>query len=194
MCESDKIKLKLKENLRFDSVELINFINLSSEEVEMVRIWRNHPEVKRWMYNDRYITKEEHLNFISSLKMDERNFYYLVKKDSLNVGVLSLNRVDLYNRNSYFGIYANPFERLPYAAVVLEKALLKLAFEVANLHTLKLEVIENNERAIKFYKRMGFKEEGRLREFVYREGRWLDVIIMGMTEEEYKNAYGKNRG
>ncbi|MGB9874387.1 MAG: GNAT family N-acetyltransferase [Hydrogenobacter sp.] len=42
-------------------------------------------------------------------------------------------------------------------------------------------MIETNERAINFYKRMGFREEGRLREFVFKEGRWLDVIVMGMT-------------
>ncbi|MDW8097566.1 MAG: GNAT family N-acetyltransferase, partial [Aquificaceae bacterium] len=63
-----------------------------------------------------------------------------------------------------------------------EKSAMALAFEVAKLHTLKLEVIEDNERAISFYKRMGFVEEGRLREFVFKEGRWKDVIVMGMVK------------
>jgi len=192
MCEIDKIKLRLKENLNFDSVELINFTNLTYEEVEMIRELRNHPDVKKWMYNDKDITKEEHLNFMSRLKIDERNFYYLVKNNNLNVGVIYLNKVDFYNRNAYFGLYANQFGKTPYTAVVLEKALLKLAFEVASLHTLKLEVIENNERAIKFYKRIGFKEEGKLRDFVFRDDKWFDVIVMGMTEGEYRNVQGKN--
>jgi UDP-4-amino-4,6-dideoxy-N-acetyl-beta-L-altrosamine N-acetyltransferase len=54
------------------------------------------------------------------------------------------------------------------------------------LHTLKLEVLENNERAINFFKKLGFKEEGRLREFVFKEDIWYDAIIMGITEKEYK--------
>jgi len=61
-----------------------------------------------------------------------------------------------------------------------------LAFEHLKLHTLKLEVLENNERAINFFKKLGFKEEGRLREFVFKEDIWYDAIIMGITEKEYK--------
>ena len=61
-----------------------------------------------------------------------------------------------------------------------------MAFEHLKLHTLKLEVLENNERAINFFKKLGFKEEGRLREFVFKEDIWYDAIIMGITEKEYK--------
>jgi sialic acid synthase SpsE len=45
------------------------------------------------------------------------------------------------------------------------------------------EVIETNERAISFYKKTGFSEEGRLKEFVFKDGRWLDVIVMGIIGE-----------
>ena len=65
--------------------------------------------------------------------------------------------------------------------VLLEKAALHLAFEVARLHTLKLEAIEDNDRAVSFYKRMGFQEEGRLREFVFKDNQWKHVIVMGMV-------------
>lgn len=172
----------LRKNIELGEVLLKNFVNLSQEEKEMVRRWRNHPEVRKWMYTDHEISEEEHMEFLEKLKEDKKNFYYLVLKDGKAIGVLYLNRVDFRNRNAYFGIYANPEEKIHGAGLVLEKTAIKLAFEVTNLHTLKLEVIEDNEKAINFYKRMGFLEEGRLREFVFKDGRWKDVIVMGMIE------------
>ncbi len=32
---------------------------------------------------------------------------------------------------------------------------------------------------------MGFEEEGRLREFVFKDGRWKDVIVMGMIKKGF---------
>ncbi len=173
----------LRRNIELGDVLLKNFVNLNEEEIEMVRMWRNHPEVRRWMYTDHEISKEEHINFIDSLKGDNKNFYYLVYKGRKPVGVMYLNRLDPKNRNAYFGIYANPEEKIHGAGLILEKSAISLAFDVAQLHTLKLEVIEDNERAINFYKRMGFEEEGRLREFVFKDGRWKDVIVMGMIKK-----------
>ncbi len=49
----------LKENLRVGNITLRNFINLNPDELELVRTWRNHPEVRKWMYNDQEISKEE---------------------------------------------------------------------------------------------------------------------------------------
>jgi len=55
-----------------------------------------------------------------------------------------------------------------------------MASNIFGLHSLKLEVIEDNKKAIEFYKKKGFEEEGRLREFVLKHGKWLGVIIMGI--------------
>jgi len=181
----ENILAHLRGNLEIDGITLMNFTNLNEEEKEMILRWRNSENVRKWMFTDRIISLEEHLEFIDSLKRDSRNFYFLVKKASEYLGVVSLTRLDLRNRNAYLGIYANPEKKIPGVGSVLGEILLKLAFDVAKLHTLKLEVFEDNERAIALYKRLGFVEEGRLREFVFREGRWKDVIVMGITEEEY---------
>lgn len=182
----------LSGNLEFEDIKLKNFTNLSEEEHEIVRRWRNHPEVRKWMYSNHEISREEHLRFVERLREDTKNFYYLVTKEDKNVGVIYLTKLDLKNRNAYLGIYSNPQDKIKGAGLILGRAIMKLAFKVVILHTLKLEVFENNLKALELYKKLGFKKEGRLREFVYREDRWLDVIVMGMTEEEYKDAKDKD--
>jgi len=66
------------------------------------------------------------------------------------------------------------------------KCFKELAFDITHLHTLRLEVIADNERAVNFYKNFGFCEEGRLKEFVFKDGKWCDVIVMGMIKGEQK--------
>lgn len=186
LLKKSRMTKKLKRNLRVGKMELINFVNMNQEEARMVLRWRNNDEVRKWMYRETPITAEEHKDFLASLKTDPRNFYYLVKEGERYLGVINLTRLDYANRHAYLGIYRNPEEEIIHTGTKLGRILLTLAFDIAGLHTLKLEVIEDNERAIHLYKKMGFVEEGRLREFVFRDGKWKDVIIMGMTEEEYR--------
>lgn len=181
-----KGKLKLRADFVFGDYLLTNFINLSNEEKEMVRNWRNSEQVKKWMFSDHTISPEEHSLFTERLKSDERNFYWVVKRSGGGYcGVILLNEVDFKNMNAYLGIYANPDYHIPGVGRILMDSLKTVTFDLAHLHTLKLEVIETNGRALDFYRKSGFIEEGKLKEFVFKDGRWYDVIIMGMVNKEF---------
>ncbi len=173
--------INLRANFILGDFTVINFVNFTDKEVEIVRNWRNNEKVRKWMYSDQTITNEEHSLFIDRLQLDDKNFYWMTKDNKGNyIGVIYLNRVDFINKNAFIGIYSDPDNRISGAGNLLIECIKKLAFDKAELHTLKLEVIDNNERAINFYKKSGFEEEGRLREFVFKNGKWLDVIVMGI--------------
>lgn len=174
----------LRQDFTFDKFVVKNFVTLSSDEVEFVRNCRNHDEIRKWMYSDDIISSWDHINFINNLKENNKNYYWLVKMEEKDIGVISLNRIDFQHRNAYLGIYANPFTVLRGKGELLIKCIKTLAFDYANLHTLKIEVMDTNEKATNFYKKVGFSEEGRLKEFVYRDGKWHDMIIMGVTAPE----------
>lgn len=61
-------------------------------------------------------------------------------------------------------------------------------FTELNLHRMGLSVLATNERAIKLYVSLGFIEEGRLRAAQFKGGKYIDVIMMSMLENERKNA------
>jgi UDP-4-amino-4,6-dideoxy-N-acetyl-beta-L-altrosamine N-acetyltransferase len=172
--------MDLRKNFKLKNIMLLNFINLNDEEKETVRKWRNHEDIKKWMYSSHIISTEEHAVFMEGLKKENKNFYWLARLGSKEyLGIISLNRLDTANKNAYLGIYTNP-DSANGAGHMLIDCLKTLAFDIANLHTLKLEVMETNERAINFYRKAGFSEEGRLKEFVFKDGKWLDVIVMGI--------------
>lgn len=63
--------------------------------------------------------------------------------------------------------------------------LLDYAFLELNLHRISLRVFSLNERAIHIYNKIGFVQEGVVRESLYRSGKWHDIIIMGILKREY---------
>ena len=44
---------------------------------------------------------------------------------------------------------------------------------------------EANRRAVKCYLGCGFREEGRLRQALFLEGRYVDALIMGAVREDW---------
>jgi diamine N-acetyltransferase len=64
--------------------------------------------------------------------------------------------------------------------------LLRWAFRIQNWRRIWLETLAVNERAIRSYKAVGFVEEGRLREQSFFDGRYIDVVQMGMLRSEWE--------
>lgn len=56
-------------------LELKNFTQLNEDEVALVLKWRNHASVATFM-KQKHITKQEHLDFIESLKSDCSKEYF----------------------------------------------------------------------------------------------------------------------
>ena len=65
------------------------------------------------------------------------------------------------------------------------KLLLDFGFNQMNLNRIYLRVFEDNKRAIALYERCGFVHEGRLREDGYIEGKYTDLLCMGILKSEF---------
>jgi len=59
------------------------------------------------------------------------------------------------------------------------------------IEKLSLQVFENNRRAVRLYRSVGFQEEGRLRREVKDEGRYIDMIQMALFVNEGTRAEPK---
>ena len=69
-------------------------------------------------------------------------------------------KIDGINRESYFGLYANPFERMAGTGQTLGEVCLKYILDLLNLNKIKLEVFSDNVRALNLYKKYNFKDTG----------------------------------
>ena len=62
---------------------------------------------------------------------------------------------------------------------------LEACFDGWGVHRIGVRVEEGNERALALYRRLGFKEEGRLRQAAFRDGRHADVLLFSLLAEEW---------
>lgn len=65
------------------------------------------------------------------------------------------------------------------------QTVLQFAFWEANLNRVAVHCIENHELLAETLGAVGFTEEGRLRQHVYRDGQYLDKVVYSMLNREW---------
>ena len=65
------------------------------------------------------------------------------------------------------------------------KLLVDYGFSTLNLNRIMLDVYETNLRAIRSYEKAGFKHEGRKRQAMYKNGGYIDVLIMSVLKQDW---------
>jgi len=140
----------------FGEVDLCNYVNLNKNDKTLALSMRNHPEIKKWMCNQNSIQNKTHYEFIKSLENKINRRYFLVKQKKNIIGSINFSEINLYN-SVELGIYTNPFLQLKGAGRLLESAASQYAFIELGVKIIKLKVFSDNERAIHFYNKCGFK-------------------------------------
>ncbi len=153
--DGHRYTLKIESEKWGGRIELIDFVDLTRQEKEFVLSMRNHESIRKWMYNSEPIALREHLDFIGSLELNTQMHYLLIKKDHTILGVVDFK---FNNKEAFFGLYTNSFEKMAGAGRVLEEVCIKYIFEILNLNRLKLEVFKDNKPAIHLYRKYNFKE------------------------------------
>lgn len=104
------------------------------------------------------------------------------------VGHLGIHSATVKDRCGTLGIMMGPaYQDRGYGTDALRVAI-RYAFTELGLHRIGLEAFGYNERAIAVYRKLGFVEEGRRRESLYRAGEWHDEVLMGLLRAEWWQA------
>jgi RimJ/RimL family protein N-acetyltransferase len=115
----------------------------------------------------------------------------LVKKEWVHIGSCGLHSVEQVHNVAEFGIMIGEKEYWHKGlAREAAKLVLKHGFENLNLNRIYLYVFATNPRAIKAYEAVGFAKEGVLRQGVYKNGRYIDLIVMSVLHSEWKGFEG----
>ena len=86
-----------------------------------------------------------------------------------------------------WGIGEAAYRGKGYGADALQ-LVLRYAFDELNLHRVGAEVPAYNTRALHVLERAGWRREGVLREALRRDGRWWDLLLLGILRSEWEQA------
>lgn len=122
------------------------------------------------------------------LENDQLIFTITDKSSGKSIGIIELE-TDSESRTGSFGIIIGEKEYWG-RGYGMEATLLILdyAFNTLNINNMMLGVYAFNKRAFSLYKRIGFKEIGRKREFQAIGGRRYDMIMMDMLASEFRGV------
>ena len=73
------------------------------------------------------------------------------------------------------------------------QTVLEACFGGWGVHRIGVRVEAGNERALALYRRLGFKEEGLLRQAAFRDGRHEDVLLFGQLAAEWSAGEDRPR-
>ena len=104
------------------------------------------------------------------------------------VGTANTHSCDSRNGTFEYGIaIQRNFWRRGYASEAI-KLILKFFFDELRYQKVNVQIYAFNEESIALHKKLGFQQEGRLKQMVYTLGVYHDTIIMGMIKDEFKHT------
>ncbi|EOD00457.1 GNAT family N-acetyltransferase [Caldisalinibacter kiritimatiensis] len=163
------------------------------EDYEKYTEWVNDMEIGVGMiFSASLITETKEKEILERLADSEYNFAIIDKENDKLIGNIGFPKLDKINRVAELGIFIGDKEYWGKGyGVEAIKLLLDFGFSILNLHNIYLKVFEYNKPARRCYKKVGFKEVGRLREAKQIAGKRYDEISMDILATEYDSIYIK---
>ncbi len=161
-------------------------------DLEVIYKFFNNPELVKFLSPEAVMpySREEEAAFIENSvnpKNKEKTYNFAIAnaREEL-VGGCSYMDASMKNRTCYIGIsiYDPRNWGKGYGTSAIMK-LLDFLFLEKNMRKVLLNVYDFNERAIACYEKLGFRQEGCLKEQVYRDGKYSDMYIMALFADDY---------
>jgi len=162
---------------------------LTPDDSARVLAWRNSPEVSAYMYSDHQIGQAEHDRwFAGALTASDRR-YWIIEADGQPVGLANLARIDPAAKRCDWAYYLGEAStRGQGLGSRIEYIVLRHVFDALGLNKLWCEVLLENEGVWKLHESFGFTREALYRQHVVKDGRFQDVVGLGMLASDWQAA------
>lgn len=163
--------------------EKIILREIEEKDLDLIVKWRNDPEILRWLFSYLPLNKVKQMKWYEKYLNDytQQTFMIEAKEEKTPVGTVGLTNIDYKNQKAELTVIIG--EKEYWGRGLGEEALnllVKFAFNEMNLRKIKALVFSDNEKAIKLYEKGGFEEEEILREEIFKEGKFKDVVVMSL--------------
>jgi diamine N-acetyltransferase len=177
------------ERIRFRGIEradLPTFVN-----------WLNDPDVRQGILVHQPVSQAGEENWFERMIKRPPDEHVLGIEASLPgeaggedqwklIGSLAFNDIDWRIRATELGIMIGDktYWNRGYGTEAV-RLLAKHGFNTLNLNRIFLHVFENNPRAIRAYEKAGYVHEGQTRQAEFKDGKYIDVLVMSTLKDEF---------
>lgn len=156
---------------------------MTFEDLDQIFAWRNHPEVRRYMYTTHEIAHDEHRRWFERAAQDADRYLLVFEQESKPQGFINLHLI-APGGIADWGFYAAP-DAPKGTGRRLGCAALDFAFAELGLHKVCGQALDFNERSIRFHHNLGFRQEGTLREQHFDGFNYRDILCFGLLAADW---------
>jgi UDP-4-amino-4,6-dideoxy-N-acetyl-beta-L-altrosamine N-acetyltransferase len=158
-----------------------------AEDLEKIMLWRTAPQVADFMYTDFEPDIEQQKRWYAAICRDRTRLDWVVQVDGVDVGLLSIVKLDAVSRRAEWAYYLGSSElRGKGVGRALELNVLRYVFEELALNKLCCEVLASNVKVVQLHEKYGSTIEGRRRAHVWKRGAFHDIVEMGILREDWE--------
>jgi RimJ/RimL family protein N-acetyltransferase len=166
---------------------------LCEEDVDNIMRWVNEPAVvgNFAAFSGAPMSRADELSWVQRTvrSRTDRVWSVFAEEDDRYLGQVGLHQIHHHSRVGRLGVVIAARSEMGRghgsAAVVLA---LRCAFSELALHKVWLMVFCSNSRSRGIYQRLGFVEEGILREEYFLDGQWHDMVRMSALAREWNDT------
>ncbi|MBE5867387.1 MAG: GNAT family N-acetyltransferase [Lachnospiraceae bacterium] len=159
---------------------------MREEDTEDIVRWRNSDAVRQRFIYRGIFTEETHRNWIRTMVEPGKVVQAMICESATDkaVGSVYIRDIDRTHSKGEYGIFiGEDSARGRGIGTAAARLMIRYAFEELGLHRLFLRVLADNVQAISSYEKAGFQREAYLREDVFLDGKYQDVILMAIINK-----------
>ena len=169
----------------------------TDEEIEIFTQWVNDFQVTDYIgVTSGICTLASEKEYLEKMAKDteNRDFNIVDLATDKIIGTTGLKEFNWINRSASLGIFIGEAEYRSkgYGTEALN-ILLEYAFRYLNLHSIRLTLLDVNERAHKCYLKCGFKDTGCDRDEIFLNGKYHNKLHMDILESEFNGDFIRNK-
>ena len=153
-------------------------------DLEQVLAWRNHDDIRRYMYTKHEITLSEHTNWFKKASNDSNHYLLVFEINSVASGFVNINKLT-HGDIAEWGFYVAPDSEKG-TGKRLGITALNYAFQTLKLHKICGQALAYNTPSVRFHMSLGFLQEGILRDQHFNGQHYYDVVHFGLLADEWE--------
>ena len=162
---------------------------MTQDDLEVVLAWRNHEQVRRFMYTQHEISMVEHRRWFDCASTDPKRHLLIYQVGDKALGFINIHEI-ASGGIADWGFYAAP-DAPRGTGSALGYAVLQYVFQTLNLHKLCGQAIAFNEPSIRFHMKLGFLTEGVLQQQYFDGQNYHDVWCFGLLADSWQTKNSK---
>lgn len=168
---------------------------IERKDHELITSMFNSPEIERLVIGWSFpLSQLAHEKWIEEHYKDDNLRLIIERLDSHEaVGVAMLTDIDWKNRKASYGIkIADKENRHQGLGIDTTMAFMRYAFDELQLNRLDSCCLEDNVLSKKMHMKCGWVEEGVRRNYIYKQGKYKDLIELGILAQDYYSLLESN--